>query len=68
MQGYLHKNVQGQWYPVCSITSSWAIDACLSEIGQPLTYVINYIIYSIYTSDILYLKLRWKKYADNNLI
>ncbi|KMQ94784.1 serine protease nudel-like protein [Lasius niger] len=37
MQGYLHKNVQGQWYPVCSITSSWAIDACLSEIGQPLT-------------------------------
>ncbi|XP_011256317.2 serine protease nudel isoform X3 [Camponotus floridanus] len=36
-QGYLHKNVQGQWYPVCSATSSWAIDACLSEIGQPLT-------------------------------
>ncbi|XP_050451697.1 serine protease nudel-like isoform X3 [Cataglyphis hispanica] len=36
-QGYLHKNVQGQWYPVCSVTSSWAIDACFSEIGQPLT-------------------------------
>ncbi|XP_029664997.1 serine protease nudel-like [Formica exsecta] len=38
-QGYLHKNVQGQWYPVCSVTSSWAIDACLSEIGQPLTAI-----------------------------
>ncbi|XP_072746689.1 serine protease ndl [Anoplolepis gracilipes] len=36
-QGYLHKNVQGQWYPVCSITSPWAIDACFSEIGQPLS-------------------------------
>ncbi|EGI57358.1 Serine protease nudel [Acromyrmex echinatior] len=36
-QGYLHKNVRGQWYPVCSETLSWAVDACESEIGLPLT-------------------------------
>nr|XP_012227219.1 PREDICTED: serine protease nudel [Linepithema humile] len=36
-QGYLHKNVKGQWYPVCSISSSWAVDACQSESDQPLT-------------------------------
>ncbi|KAL6265616.1 hypothetical protein P5V15_002410 [Pogonomyrmex californicus] len=37
IQGYLHKNVRGQWYPVCSKTFSWAMDACASEIGRPLT-------------------------------
>ncbi|XP_071642079.1 serine protease ndl [Temnothorax longispinosus] len=36
-QGYLHKNVRGQWYPVCSKTLTWAVDACASEIGHPLT-------------------------------
>ncbi|XP_070512102.1 serine protease nudel isoform X2 [Cardiocondyla obscurior] len=36
-EGYLHKNVRGQWYPVCSKTLSWAIFACASEIGRPLT-------------------------------
>ncbi|KYM93915.1 Serine protease nudel [Cyphomyrmex costatus] len=36
-QGYLHRNVRGQWHPVCSKTLSWAADACESEIGWPLT-------------------------------
>ncbi|XP_011695705.1 PREDICTED: serine protease nudel isoform X2 [Wasmannia auropunctata] len=36
-QGYLHKNVRGQWYPVCSKSFTWAEDACESEIGRPLT-------------------------------
>ncbi|EZA50647.1 Serine protease nudel [Ooceraea biroi] len=36
-EGFLHKNIEGRWYPVCSNTSYWAVDACMSEIGQPLT-------------------------------
>ncbi|KAG7203877.1 hypothetical protein KM043_017931 [Ampulex compressa] len=32
-EGYLHKNLNGQWYPVCSKMMAWAIDACISEIG-----------------------------------
>ncbi|XP_036149068.1 serine protease nudel [Monomorium pharaonis] len=40
-QGYLHKNVRGKWYPVCSKTLPWAEEACASEVGWPLPYVIN---------------------------
>ncbi|XP_014475627.1 PREDICTED: serine protease nudel [Dinoponera quadriceps] len=36
-EGYLHKNVRGRWYPVCSSEPSWAMDACASETGQPAT-------------------------------
>ncbi|XP_011872575.1 PREDICTED: serine protease nudel [Vollenhovia emeryi] len=36
-RGYLHKNIRGIWYPVCSKTITWAVDACASEIGHPLT-------------------------------
>ncbi|XP_043269435.1 serine protease nudel [Venturia canescens] len=34
--GYLHRNWQGRWYPVCTATESWAVDACTAETGFPL--------------------------------
>uniref|UniRef100_A0A0C9QGD9 Acrosin n=1 Tax=Fopius arisanus TaxID=64838 RepID=A0A0C9QGD9_9HYME len=33
LTGYLHKNYKGKWYPVCTATQKWAIDACAAETG-----------------------------------
>ncbi|XP_066591634.1 serine protease nudel [Prorops nasuta] len=31
--GYLHKNIEGQWFPVCRPAKSWMVDACFAETG-----------------------------------
>lgn len=41
-EGYLHKNYMGQWYPVCTTNDSWVRDACVSEIGPDMRYVIPF--------------------------
>lgn len=39
IEGYLHKNYKGQWYPVCTATKSWVKDACASEIDSSVRYL-----------------------------
>lgn len=31
--GFLYRNYQGHWYPVCSHHNSWVLDVCLSQVG-----------------------------------
>ncbi|XP_076396173.1 serine protease nudel isoform X3 [Megachile rotundata] len=51
-KGYLHKNFNGQWYPVCTAVDSWAKDACIAEIGIEIDEVPTIQIHSM--SDDVY--------------
>ncbi|CAL7938816.1 unnamed protein product [Xylocopa violacea] len=46
-EGYLHKNLKGQWYPVCTAVDSWASDACASEIGPEINTLPEIKIHSV---------------------
>ncbi|XP_066994121.2 serine protease nudel [Anabrus simplex] len=46
--GFLHRNWQGHWYPVCTNADMWARNACEAEVG-PLVNDIH--ITSVPTSD-----------------
>ncbi|XP_076761416.1 serine protease nudel [Xylocopa sonorina] len=46
-EGYLHKNLKGQWYPVCTAVDSWATDACASEIGPEINMLPEIKIHSV---------------------
>ncbi|XP_014224565.1 serine protease nudel-like [Trichogramma pretiosum] len=48
--GFLRRNVQGKWYPVCGPVTNWAKDACTYELGQsdqqPIVDLVNLPTYS----------------------
>lgn len=33
-EGILYRNFHGRWYPVCDNGMNWAVEACVSEIGE----------------------------------
>ncbi|CAK9811280.1 Serine protease nudel [Anthophora plagiata] len=47
IEGYLHKNYKGQWYPVCTATDLWAKEACNSEIGPEINSKPEIEIHSV---------------------
>lgn len=45
-QGFLHRNLRGEWYPVCGegVDREWAVQACRDVVSPDVEYVVVAVV------------------------